>query len=146
MPELREELDRLLKQQFIKQILDIERTVKSYVDDAAASIICEAIGFTHKRWDNKWEVDHTNARKSSIANALGAKALQEVQLAIPDFIESLTGNKKLTASLRKAAIEEFEDQLHRKLKDAMFEWAKKRAAEQITRVMQDVTLPLKMEE
>lgn len=136
--ELREELDRQLKKKLIKEIEKLDDYVSTLVEQHAVEILRSAVGI-RSDWEGRWEVDHTNGRRSAVADELGNHAMTLVRLAIPEFVEKFVGDHKFSAKFKRAARREFKEQVSRKMYEEMREWAEKESASYAAQLLRQVT-------
>jgi hypothetical protein len=112
----------------VEEIANIRPTVVSIVQQHAKEIIANALGFSSSF--GRWEVDHCNARQSAIGNALGEAALEQIQMAIPDFIFDYKAILKKEDFLLGAGRRDYKEQMVRRLSQHMDKWVEEESLRQ----------------
>lgn len=137
--ELKEEYDRQLKNEFITQLANIQKTVSNLIADSINQIMLNAIGMERDRWNDHWKVDHCNGRRGAIVDEIGRHALAQVKLAIPDFVAALvTEEAGVKKTLSRELRAEYKEVFGRALREKLLEAAKERASKDVQAMAEKV--------
>lgn len=118
IPELREQLDGLIKQKLQAAIDNIDHIAEQYMQRRIDQIIALTLGLSD-RWGNL-EMDHCNGRKTALANEIGERVLAAFNQSIPDWMDkNLKGElpKGWMKTIRAEYKEQFEYALRERTRD-----------------------------
>lgn len=144
VPELQAELDRVSREELIKQIQAAPETINNVVLSGISALVCSSMGFRQDSY-NKFEVDHTNGNKFQLATQIGQYAMEAVQLCLPDFLAKLMANEEnVREKLNDAMFKEYENKVNDKLRQKLWDFVNKEA-ERRALLMARMTLPVELQ-
>lgn len=144
VPELQAELDRVSKEELIKQIQAAPETIHNVVLSGISALVCSSMGFRQDSY-HRFEVDHTNGHKFDVAAQIGQYAMEAVQLCLPDFIAKLMANEEnVRDKLNDAMFKEYENKVNDELRHKLWDFVNKEA-ERRAALMAKMTLPVELQ-
>lgn len=134
--ELKAELDKRARLLLAAEIENLPSLVSTLVHQNAKHLLLALLGFEESF--GRWEVKRNGDRASPIAAAIGEMAMQQVQLAIPDFIKEFMTTLSKEEFIQGAGRKDFKWQLNRAYTDHVIKWieeeAKTKSQETISRL------------
>jgi len=128
---LRAEYEAELRAMINQRLGNLESIVDNVIEKAAFEIVANAIGVKRDRWDDVWEVDHCNGRRSAVAEELGKRAMEQVRETIPTFVGQFTKKRGMKIALQREFDEQYERRLMNAVREAAVEMANYDAEEAI---------------
>jgi len=139
LEELKAELDTRMKDSLIEEIKELPERIDRHLSQAAWDIICAAMGVKKDTWhDSKWEIE-SSSKGTALAVALGEHALQQVQMAIPGFVEGLVVGDPKLRGVKAAYKRSYKEHLAELLNQKVWEVAHKQAEERFVEIMEKIT-------
>lgn len=132
--QLQDELDRKLKEELQLSIKNLREVVADIVHKSAHDIVCSYLGFRKDSWD-KWEFD-SHHKSKAVAEEMGALALQQVQMVMPNFVKDLLDDKVLAIpKMKKAAQDRYKEVFYEKFHDQLELLIQKKATLRSTEIL-----------
>jgi hypothetical protein len=136
--QLRDELDKRLKESLIEEIQNLPERISNHLDRAAWNIITTTLGVKKDSWhDSKWEIDE-HSRGSAMAKALGEHTLAQIKTAIPDFIEGLVIGDPKIPPIKTAYTKSYKEHLAELVNRKVWEIAHKNAEKRFVEIMEQI--------
>ena len=137
--QLRTELDERIKASLIEEIQKLPERINNHLDDCVYKIITASLGIKKDNWhDSKWEIDTHNS-KSAIAIELGVHVMEQVKLAIPDFIHSLVVGDPRIPPIKTAYVKAYKEHLAELINQKTWEVAHAHAEKRFVEIMAEIT-------
>lgn len=144
--QLRKEYDKKLRSELTKAIQSIPGTVRGYTEQVAQKVLTASLGIKKDTWHNsQWEVDHNNP-KSAVGNAIGQIILEQLNLAIPDFIASVLSERKDLPDIKKLMRKNYDDRLANLAREGIYKAAVEAAQQRWGEIQAQVTAEILTED